>query len=100
MAKRKRSAADAGRAREPDPASVAASPNAALEEVDNEEELFLLTLRAAAEARGMSRLAQETGLKRESLYRMLSAKGNPRLSSLGAVLRALRLRLAVGPRTA
>lgn len=82
-------------------ARVAASLNAILEEeVDNEEELFLLALRAVAEARGMSALAKETALTRESLYRMLSAKGNPRLSSLGAVLRALGLRLAVEPRTA
>ena len=79
-----------------DPAAAAAYVNAALEEeVEDEEELFLLALRTIAQAHGMSNLAAETALKRENLYRMLSAAGNPRLSSLCALLRALGLRLAV-----
>lgn len=79
-----------------DPAAAAAYVNAALEEeVEDEEELFLLALRAIAQAHGMSNLAAETALKRENLYRMLSAAGNPRLSSLCTLLRALGLRLAV-----
>lgn len=79
-----------------DPAIAAAYVNAALEEeVEDEEELFLLALRTIAQAHGMSNLAAETTLKRENLYRMLSAAGNPRLSSLCTLLRALGLRLAV-----
>jgi probable addiction module antidote protein len=79
-----------------DPATAAAYVNAALEEeVEDEEELFLLALRTIAQAHGMSNLAAETALKRENLYRMLSAAGNPRLSSLCTLLRALGLRLAV-----
>jgi probable addiction module antidote protein len=79
-----------------DPAVAAAYVNAALEEeVEDEEELFLLALRTIAQAHGMSNLAAETTLKRENLYRMLSSAGNPRLSSLCALLRALGLRLAV-----
>lgn len=82
-----------------DPAVAAAYVNAALEEeVEDEEELFLVALRTIAKAHGMAKLATATALKRENLYRMLSADGNPRLSSLCTLLRALGLRLAVGPR--
>jgi len=79
-----------------DPEEAAAYLNAALEEdAEDAEELFLLALRNVAEARGIAQLAEEAALNRESLYRALSAKGNPRLSTIGAVLDALRLRLAV-----
>lgn len=79
-----------------DPEEAAAYLNAALEdESEDADELFLLALRNVAEARGMSKLAEEAALNRESLYRMLSPKGNPRLSTLGALLDALGLRLAV-----
>jgi probable addiction module antidote protein len=66
---------------------------AALEEGDSTA--FLLALRNVADAKGMSKLAAETHLNRESLYRMLSEQGNPQLSSLTALLDALELRLAV-----
>ena len=82
-----------------DPVVAAAYVNAALEdEVEDEEELFLIALRSIAKAHGMAKLASATALKRENLYRMLSADGNPRLSSLCTLLRALGLRLAVGIR--
>lgn len=82
-----------------DPMVAAAYVNAALEEeIEDEEELFLVALRSIAKAHGMAKLATETALKRENLYRMLSADGNPRLSSLRTLLRALGLRLAVGTR--
>jgi|SRR5581483_5281302 len=82
-----------------DPVAAAAYVNAALEEeIEDEEELFLVALRTIAKAHGMAKLATETALKRENLYRMLSAGGNPRLSSLCTLLRALGLRLAVGTR--
>ncbi|MDQ3685655.1 MAG: putative addiction module antidote protein [Acidobacteriota bacterium] len=76
-----------------DPAEAAAYLDAALEDEDNR--VFLLALRDVAEARGVSRVATEANLNRESLYRMLSEEGNPRLSSLDAVLHTLGLRLAV-----
>lgn len=68
--------------------------SAALED-PNEPELFLIALRHVAEAWGFAHLAEITGLNRESLYKMLSEKGNPRLSSLMALLDGLGLRLAV-----
>ena len=45
----------------------------------------------------MSRVAEAAGLSRESLYRSLSAAGNPRLSTLVAVLRVAGLKLSVQP---
>lgn len=69
--------------------------NAALE--DGSPEVFLLALRDVAESRlgGVRQLADQTKLNRESLYRMLSEKGNPELSSLNAILTTLGFRLAV-----
>ena len=48
----------------------------------------------------MTQLARDTDLKRESLYTMLSERGNPVLSSLYAILDALDLRLSVVPKQA
>jgi adenine-specific DNA-methyltransferase len=49
-----------------------------------------------ARARGMSRVAQDTGLARESLYRTLSADGNPEFAAILKVINAVGLRLMVG----
>jgi probable addiction module antidote protein len=78
-----------------DPQEAAAYLDAALE--DGDTEVFLLALRDVAEARlgGMTTLAQQTGLNRETLYRTLSDKGNPELASLDKLLHAVGLRLAV-----
>jgi probable addiction module antidote protein len=78
-----------------DPAEAAAYLTAALEEKD--DAALLLALRNVAEARGIARLAAKTKLNRENLYRMLSSKGNPRLSSFTALLNALNLKLAIRP---
>lgn len=49
----------------------------------------------AARAKGMTKVAQETGLAREALYRSFSEEGNPSLKSSIAVLKALGFRLTV-----
>ncbi|MBZ5594982.1 MAG: putative addiction module antidote protein [Acidobacteriia bacterium] len=68
--------------------------NAALE--DDNPKVFLLALRDVAEARGgMGKIARTCKLNRESLYRMLSKKGNPSLQSLGKLLSSMGFRLAV-----
>ena len=77
-----------------DPTEALAYLKAALEETDLRE-VFLLALRNVAEARGFTKLAQDTKLNRESLYRMLSKKGNPSLSSLHVLLDSLGFRLSV-----
>ena len=68
--------------------------NLALDEDD--PELFLLALRNVTEAQGgVAQLAEKTKLNRESLYKMLSERGNPELKSLDVQLHALGFRLAV-----
>jgi len=57
-------------------------------------DVFLLGLRDVVEAQGgMGRAAKSSKLNRESLYRLLSRRGNPRLSSLSAVLSSLGLKV-------
>lgn len=61
---------------------------------DEGPDVFLQGLRDVVEAQGgMTRAARMAGLNRESLYRQLSRRGNPSLSSLNAVLDALGLKL-------
>lgn len=67
--------------------------NAALE--DGDDSGFLKALRNVAESKSMSKIAAEADVQRESLYKMLSETGNPRLSSLFGVLKALGLRIIV-----
>ena len=68
---------------------------AALEQGDDPH-ILLIALRRIAESRGgVAKVAKEAGVERESLYRALSAKGNPRLSTLLAVAKAVGLRLTV-----
>lgn len=50
-------------------------------------------LGVVARARGMSRIARETRLSRESLYRALSADGNPELATVLRIMQAIGLRL-------
>lgn len=78
-----------------DPDAVAGYLNAILEE--NDVSAFLLALRYVAEARGFSGVAQAAELNRESLYRMLSDQGNPRLSSMVSLFGALGVQLQVKP---
>ena len=81
-----------------DPEEAAAYLNAALSE--GSYKAFLMALRDVAEANGMTRLSKGTRLNRESMYRMLSKRGNPELSSLAALLEELGLKLAVEVRPA
>jgi probable addiction module antidote protein len=67
---------------------------AALEEDD--PRVLLIVLRQIAESKGgIGKVAKAAGIQRESLYRALSAKGNPRLSTLVAVTKAIGLKLTV-----
>lgn len=64
---------------------------------DGDTRALPLALRTAADVLGMAELARRTGLNRETLYRTLSERGNPRLDTLTAILEAFGLRLAVEP---
>ena len=50
-------------------------------------------LGAAARAKSMTRIASQTGLSREQLYRSFSASGNPTLKTTIAVMTALGIEL-------
>jgi|SRR5579859_823103 len=70
---------------------IVAYLEAALEE--NDAPLIAAALGDIARAKGMSEIARLTGLGRESLYKALSSEGNPELSTVLKVIRALGLRL-------
>jgi putative addiction module killer protein/probable addiction module antidote protein len=77
-----------------DPAFAVEYLKAALEDED-EPGVLLIALRRLAQARGIAKVAKAAGIERESLYRALSANGNPRLSTLVAVTKAIGLKLTV-----
>ena len=60
---------------------------------DGDPALIAAALGDAARARGMTKVAAETGLGRESLYKALSPEGNPGFATVLKVMRALGLRL-------
>lgn len=77
-----------------DAKNAAALLEAALETNDAGD--FMAALRLVTEANGgVTKIADETGLNRETLYRTLSKKGNPQLSSLLPILQAAGLKLVV-----
>src|SRR5581483_1448987 len=78
-----------------DPEFAAEYLKAAMEETD-EPGVLLVALRHLAEARGgVAKVAKAAGIERESLYRALSPRGNPRLSTLVAVTKAMGVRLTI-----
>jgi probable addiction module antidote protein len=77
-----------------DPEFAAQYLKAALEDED-EPRVLLIALRHLARAQGIAKVAKAAGIERESLYRALSVRGNPRLSTLLAVTKAIGLRLTV-----
>ena len=70
---------------------MAAYLEAALEEGDSA--LIAAALGDIARAKGMSQVARDTGLGRESLYKALSSTGNPELATIIKVVHALGFRL-------
>lgn len=68
---------------------------AALEE--NDPAVVAAALGDIARAKGMTRVAREAGLGRESLYKALSPEGNPELATVMKVVKALGLSLHARP---
>ena len=63
---------------------------------ENDSAAFLIALKDVVEATGgMGRLAGRIGLKRPSLYKILSKNGNPTLETLQEILKPLGLRVSV-----
>jgi len=65
--------------------------NAALE--DGSTDLLLMTLGNIAKARGMTKIAKDSGLGRESLYKALAVGSKPQYDTVLKVMKALGVRL-------
>ena len=74
---------------------VVAYLNAAFD--DGHPEVIAHAIGNVARMRGMSRIAKECGLGRESLYKSLSDRGNPELGTILRVLNAIGIRLRAEP---
>ena len=63
---------------------------------DGDMEAFLMALRNVAEAQGgLGVLAKKTQLNRQHLYNALSSKGNPRLDTVGVLLKGMGFHLSI-----
>lgn len=76
-------------------ADMAAYLEACIEEAGDDPALIAAALGDIARARGMTKMAHDTGLTRENLYKALSPRGNPSMSTLLKVMASLNLRLSV-----
>ena len=74
------------------PEAIAAYLNAAME--DGDPALINAALGDVARARGMTRMARDTGLAREALYRALRPEGRPEFTTVLKVIKALGLNLS------
>ena len=75
------------------PEEMAAYLDAWLEEAPDDAAGIAKALGDIARAKGMSQVAKDAGLRRESLYRALSAGGNPSFATVLKVARALGVKL-------
>ena len=81
-----------------DPVEAAAYVEAGLE-LDDPAAL-LVALRQVAKAHGMAEVARRADVGEKTLFRALSAEGNPTLTTVQKVLHAVGLRLSVTPEPA
>ncbi len=75
------------------PEDAAAYLEACLEEADADSSFIAKALGDIARAKGMSQVAKDTGLSRESLYKALSGERNPGFDTVLKVMKALGLKL-------
>lgn len=75
--------------------TIAEYLSAALE--DPNPDVFLAAIRDVARARGMTQLAQDAGLGRESLYKALAPGAKPRYDTLLKLVHALGIKLSATP---
>ena len=60
---------------------------------DGDSATLLSALRIIARVKGVSTMAEEVGMTRQGLQKALSAKGNPRLDNINAIMRAMGYQL-------
>ena len=75
--------------------TIAEYLTAALE--DPNPDMFLVAVRDVARAHGMTQLAKDSGLGRESLYKALSPGAKPRHETIQKIVRALGIKLSAAP---
>ncbi len=73
---------------------------ACFEEAGDDAAFIAKALGDIARAKGMTQLAKQTGMGRESLYKALSGEGNPSFATILKVMHALGLQLHAAPRRA
>ena len=83
-----------------DPAELLTSDEAIQEYLeiafeDGDTKDIAIALGNIAKAKGMTKVAKEAGVTREALYKSLSENGDPKLSTLLGVMKALGLQLSV-----
>lgn len=78
-----------------DEETIAEYLTAALE--DPNPDVFLAAVRDVARARGMTQLAKDAGLGRESLYKALTPGAKPRYDTVFKLLHALGVKLSATP---
>ena len=76
---------------------IAAYIEAALEDYADDPAMIAVALGTVARVHGMARLAKDTGITREGLYKALSPTGNPSLATFVKVTQALGVRLSCMP---
>ncbi|HLT05860.1 MAG TPA: addiction module antidote protein [Pseudomonas sp.] len=74
--------------------------DACLAEAGDDPAFIAKALGTIARARGMTQVARDAGLSRESLYKALSGQGNPEFGTILKVVRALGLKLHAQPANA
>jgi probable addiction module antidote protein len=77
------------------PAAIADYLQGIIEE--NDVRLLIAAIGDIARAKGMSKIAKDAGLSRESLYRSLSHDSHPEFNTIFQVLQAMKLRIQVEP---
>jgi probable addiction module antidote protein len=66
---------------------------------DNDWDLLIQAIGHVAKARGMSKIAEESGLGRESLYKSFSQNSQPRFETVMKVLSAMHIKIQLAPET-
>lgn len=76
---------------------IAAYLEAVMEEGGDDPAYVTRALGAVARARNISKLARDTGMSREGIYKALSDDGNPSFATVAKIAQALGLRIAFEP---
>jgi probable addiction module antidote protein len=63
--------------------------------MDDDPAMFIIALGHIAKHKGIAQLAADTGLNRESLYKTLSGKSQPKWDTVQRIIKALKVRVSL-----